>query len=219
MIEKTAFGKLADGHDISLYTLKNKSGMRVTVTDFGATVVSIVAPDRNDKFADVVLGYDSLTGYVNDKSYFGVIVGRYGNRIGKGKFTLGGKEYQLTINDGTNHLHGGMHGFHKVVWSAEPMHTDSTQSVKLTYSSPDGDEGYPGNVTVQVTYTLNERNELVIDYSGTTDQPTILNPTHHSYFNLTGSPTETILDHQLMIDAEYFTPVDSGLIPTGEAAA
>ena len=216
MIEKTAFGKLADGGDVSLYTLKNKSGMQVVITDFGATVVSVVVPDRNGNFADVVLGYDSLSGYVNDKSYFGVIVGRYGNRIGKGKFTLGGKEYQLTVNDGVNHLHGGAHGFHKVVWRAEPMETDSTKSVKLTYSSPDGDEGYPGNVTVQVTYTLNEQNELVIDYRGTTDQTTILNPTHHSYFNLTGSFTETMLDHQLMMDADYFTPIDNGFITTGE---
>ncbi|HCV43800.1 MAG TPA: galactose-1-epimerase, partial [Bacteroidetes bacterium] len=158
----------------------------------------------------------SLNGYVNDKSYLGVIVGRYGNRIGKGTFTLEGREYHLTINDGENHLHGGTNGFHKRLWKAEPMQTDSSQSLKLTLSSADGDEGYPGNVTVQVVYTLTDNDELVIDYKGTTDQTTILNPTHHSYFNLTGSPANTILDHVLELASDSLTPVDQGLITTGE---
>ncbi len=216
MIEKRLFGLLPDGSQAFLYTLTNASGMRATITDYGAAVVSLLAPDNNGKFDDVVLGYDSLSGYINGQSYFGVIVGRYGNRIGKGKFKLDGKEYQLTINDGENHLHGGTHGLSKVLWSAEPMQTDSSQSLKLTCTSPDGDEGYPGNVTVQVTYTLNNNNELVIEYSGTTDQTTILNPTHHSYFNLSGSASNTILNHQLQIQSDSMTPVDRGLITTGE---
>ncbi len=218
MIEKSSFGRLADGTEIARYTLKNRSGMQVTISEYGAAVTSLLVPDRSGTFADVVAGYDSLSGYVNDKSYFGAIVGRYGNRIGKGRFTLDGKTYQLTINNGENHLHGGMHGFNKVVWSAETTQADSSQSVRLTYVSRDGEEGYPGNVTLHVTYTLDDNNELVVDYEGTTDQPTILNPTHHSYFNLTGSFANTILDHQLMIDADYYTPVDTGLIPTGELA-
>jgi aldose 1-epimerase len=218
MIEKHVFGTLANGQEAFLYTLTNRSGMQVTITNYGAAVTSLLAPDRNGKLEDVVLGYDSLSGYVKDKAYFGAIVGRYGNRIAGGRFTLDGKQYQLTINDGKNHLHGGTHGFNKVLWKAEPMQTDSTQSLKLTYLSPDGEEGYPGNVTVQVIYTLNDKNELVIDYSGTTDKPTILNPTHHSYFNLSGSFTKTILDDQLMINADCYTPVDKELIPTGELA-
>lgn len=216
MIEKTVFGTLANGKEVSLYTLTNKSGMRATITDYGAAVTSLIVPDKGGKLADVVLGYDSVSGYVADKSYFGVIVGRYGNRIGKGKFKLNGKEYQVTINDGENHLHGGTHGFHKVLWKAEPMQSDSSQSLKLTHTSSDGEEGYPGNVTVEVTYTLSDKNELIITYHGTTDRPTILNPTHHSYFNLTGSPTNTILEQQLQIDSDSLTPVDKGLISTGE---
>ena len=215
MIEKTVFGKLGNGDEVFLYELKNRSGMRATITNYGAAVVSLFVPDRHGVLADVVLGYDSLNGYVNDKSYFGVIVGRYGNRIGKGTFALDGKEYRVTVNDGDNHLHGGAHGFHKVLWKAEPMQTDSSQSLKLTYTSPDGDEGYPGTVTVDVTYTLTDNNELVIGYRGVTDQTTILNPTHHSYFNLTGSPSNTILDHELQIESDSTTPVGKGLITTG----
>jgi aldose 1-epimerase len=218
MNEKHMFGTLADGQEVFLYTLVNKSGMQATITNYGAAVISLLVPDRTGKLEDVVLGYDSLIGYVKDKAYFGAIVGPYGNRIAKGKFTLDGKQYRLTINDGENHLHGGAHGFNKALWRAEPMQTDSTQSLKLTYTSPDGEDGYPGNITVQVVYTLNDSNELVIDYTGTADRPTILNPTHHSYFNLSGSLTKTILDDQLMINADYFTPVDKELIPTGKLA-
>lgn len=218
IIEKKLFGKLADESEVYSYTLTNLSGIQAKIIDFGARVVTLSVPDRNGKFADVVLGYDSVDGYVNDKAYFGAIVGRYGNRIGKGKFQLEGKEYQLAINNGENHLHGGVKGFYKVLWKAESVESSTDPALKLTYVSKDGEEGYPGTVTLKVTYTLAKNNELRIYYEGTTDKTTILNPTHHSYFNLTGDPTKTILDHELMIAAESFTPVDSGLITTGELA-
>jgi len=217
-IEKQLFGKLADGREVHSYTLTNASGAHVKIIEFGAVVVSLSVPDRGGRFADVVLGYDSIEGYMNDKSYFGAIVGRYGNRIGKGKFTLDGKEYKLATNNGENHLHGGLKGFDKVLWKAEPVESPVEPGLKLTYVSNDGEEGYPGTVTLRVTYTLTNDNGLSIDYEGATDKTTILNPTHHSYFNLTGDPTKTILDHELMIAAESFTPVDTGLIPTGELA-
>ncbi|MBI1937177.1 MAG: galactose mutarotase [Ignavibacteriales bacterium] len=218
MIDKNLFGTLPDGQQVYSYTLKNKVGMEVSIINYGAAVVSLTAPDRNGKFEDIVLGYDSLEGYINDKSYFGSIVGRYGNRIGKGKFSIDGSNYQLTINDGENHLHGGINGYNKVFWNAEPVTTDSSQSLKLTYVSQDGEQGYPGTVTLQVIYTLNDNNELQINYTGVTDKPTILNPTHHSYFNLTGNQENTILDHELTINAENFTPVVKGLITTGGLA-
>jgi aldose 1-epimerase len=216
MVEKSLYGKLPDGREVYQFTLKNNSGMQAKIINYGAIVRSIIVPDRNGKFEDVTLGYDSLSGYVQDKSYQGAIVGRYGNRIGKGKFKLDGKEYQLALNDGENHLHGGNVGFHKVLWEAKVVSDTGEPSLALTYFSPDGEEGYPGNVTISVTYTLTNKNELRIDYYGTTDKPTILNPTHHSYFNLTGNPANTILDHQLIIEADAFTPVDKGLITTGE---
>ncbi len=219
MIEKTLFGKLADGREVFKYSLKNESGMRVEIITYGAIVTNLYVKDRNGVLADVVLGYDSLQGYVNDKSYFGAIVGRYGNRIAGGKFSLDGKEYQLALNDGENHLHGGIKGFNKVLWTAEPMEEERGASLKLTYISPDGEEGYPGTVTITVKYTLTKENALEIRYEGKTDKPTILNPTHHSYFNLTGSPTKTILDHRLMISADSTTPVRSGLITTGNFAS
>ncbi|MGA7160935.1 MAG: aldose epimerase family protein [Bacteroidota bacterium] len=215
MIEKTLFGKLSDGREVFRYSLKNDSGMRVQIINYGAIVTNIYVKDRDGNFSDVVLGYDSLQGYVNDKTYFGAIVGRYGNRIGKGKFRLDGKEYQLTLNDGQNHLHGGTMGFNKVLWNAEPMEDEAGPSLKLTYTSKDGEEGYPGTVTTTVTYTLTKNNALEIRYEGTTDKPTVFNPTHHSYFNLTGTLTKTILDHRLMIAADSMTPVGPGLITTG----
>jgi aldose 1-epimerase len=218
MIKKELFGTLSDGSKVYSYLLSNASGTQVKIIDYGAIVVSLSAPDRNGKFADVVLGYDSLAGYVDDNAFLGAIVGRYGNRIAKGKFKLEGKEYQLTVNSGTNHLHGGAKGFYKALWEAEPIESSTDPALKLTYVSKDGDEGYPGTVTMKVTYTLTKDNALKIDYEDTTDKTTILNPTHHSYFNLTGDPTKTILDHELMIAADYITPVDSDLITTGKLA-
>jgi aldose 1-epimerase len=215
IIKKQEFGKLPDGREAYLFTLKNQNGSEVKITNYGAIVVSLLVPDRNGKLGDVVLGYDSLDGYVKDKSFLGTIVGRYGNRIAKGRFTLDGKEYQLDINDGENSLHGGSQGFFKKLWDAEPIESKTDPALKLTYLSKDGEEGYPGDVTITVTYTLTKDNELRIDYVATTDKPTILNPTHHSYFNLSGDPTKTILDEDLMINADKFTPIDKGLIPTG----
>jgi aldose 1-epimerase len=213
-MKTTLFGKLPDGREVHQYTLENRSGVAVQVIDYGATVTSLKVPNRNGKMEDVVLGYDSLQAYIDGTAYFGAIVGRYGNRIGKGRFQLDGKDYQLTINDGENHLHGGKTGFNKVLWEAKSGSSEEA-SLQLRYVSRGGEEGYPGTVTLRVTYTLTDKNELKIDYEGTTDQPTILNPTQHSYFNLSGS-FGTILDHLLMIDADGITPVDKGLIPTGQ---
>jgi aldose 1-epimerase len=215
-VTKQAFGKLADGREVALYTLTNSQGMKVSISTFGATITSLLARDRDGKLADVVLGYDSLEGYQEGGSYFGAIVGRYGNRIGKGRFMLDGKEYQLSINDGENHLHGGKTGFNKLLWQAEPRQGDFFSALALTLTTADGDMGYPGTVKLTVTYTLTDKNELRIDYEGSTDKATILNPTHHSYFNLSGSFTSPILDHLLMMDADFITPVDKGLIPTGK---
>ncbi len=216
IIEKTLFGKLPDGREVYQYTLANKSGAILKVLNFGATVTSLTMPDRNGKYEDVVLGYDSLKGYIHSTNYFGTIVGRYGNRIGKGQFTLEGKKYQLTVNDGVNHLHGGRIGFSKKLWTAKTVHNSAGPSLRLTYISQDGEEGYPGTVTLSVTYTLTDKNELRIVYEGTTDKTTIFNPTHHSYFNLSGSLNNTILDHLLTIEADSFTPIDKGLITTGK---
>lgn len=217
-IEQSVFGTLPDGRNVTQYTLKNGHGIVVNVIDYGATVTSILAPDRNGRFSDIVLGYDSLGGYIADRSYFGCIVGRYGNRIGFGKFSLGGKEYQLSVNDGENHLHGGKSGFNKKLWKASASETSIGPSLQLIYVSPDGEEGYPGTLTITVTYTLTETDELQIEYRCTTDLTTIVNPTHHSYFNLTGDPTEKILGHILTLTADKFTPVDVTLIPTGVIA-
>lgn len=212
---KRLFGKLNNGKEVYMYTLKNKNGMTAEITNYGATVVSLFAPDKNGKFADVILGYDSLQSYENGTSYFGAIVGRYGNRIGKGRFTLEGKTYQLTINNGENHLHGGTIGFNKKLWTTDLF---DGHSLKMTLVSPDGDQGYPGTLTLTVNYTLTDNNELKIDYSATTDKPTILNPTNHCYFNLTGNPQNKILNHVLMINADKYTPIDSEFITTGEIA-
>jgi aldose 1-epimerase len=217
-VAETAFGTLENGGKVTLYTLTNPSGSEVRIINYGAIVVSLKVPDLQGKPRDVVLGYDSLEGYVKDKDFFGATVGRYGNRIGAGKFTLDGKSYQLDLNNGPNHLHGGAQGFYKKLWKAEPVKSKDGPGVKLTYVSKDGEEGYPGKVTLTVTYTLTRQNGLRIDYRGTTDKPTILNPTHHSYFNLSGDPTRNILGEELMIDADKTTPVGAGLIPTGKLA-
>lgn len=217
-VTEAPFGTLDDGRKVSLYTLTNAAGAEARITNFGAAVVSLKVPDREGKLRDVVLGYDDLAGYVKDKDFFGVTVGRFGNRIGAGKFTLDGKEHQLDRNDGPNHLHGGARGFWKQLWQGQPVEGKDGPGVKLTHVSKDGDQGYPGTLTMTVTYTLTRKNGLRIDYHGTTDQPTILNPTHHSYFNLSGDPTQTILDEELTIAADKTTPVGPGLIPTGELA-
>ena len=214
-MKTTVFGKLPDGREVYQYTLSNGAGMTVQTISYGAAITSLSVPGRNGTMADVVLGYDTIDGYISGTAYLGAIVGRYGNRIGKGQFKLDGKQYQLTINDGENHLHGGKIGFDKVLWDAKIL---SDSSIRLQYVSRDGEEGYPGTVTLKVTYTLTEKNELRVDYDGATDQPTILNPTQHSYFNLSGSFNNTILNHLLMIDADGFTPVDKGLITTGQIA-
>jgi aldose 1-epimerase len=215
-VEKKEFGKLKDGRSVRLFILKNAHGATAEIIEFGATIISIKMPDRDGKYEDVILGYDSLPGYIHDNSYFGAIVGRYGNRIRKGKFSLAGKEYQLPLNNGENHLHGGPAGFHKLLWQGEIVHYAQGSAVKLRLVSPDGDQGYPGKVTLDVTYVLTDKNELRIDYTGETDKETILNPTNHTYFNLSGSPENDILDHELMIRAKYITPMDEGLIPTGD---
>lgn len=218
VMKTDVFGKLPDGREVHKYTLMNKTGASAEIIDYGAIVVSLRVPDKNGKIGDVVLGYDNVEGYMNGTAYFGAIVGRYGNRIGKGKFQLDGKEYQVTVNDGANHLHGGKIGFSKVLWEVKSFNPAGEPSLELQYVSRDGEEGYPGTVVLKVRYTLTDKNEFRIDYEGTTDRPTVLNPTQHSYFNLTGQFTNTILDHQLMIDADATTPVDSGLIPTGQLA-
>ncbi len=213
---KRAFGKTGDGKQVDLYVLSNKNGVEVDITNFGAAVVSLKVPDRHGKTDDVVLGYDDLDGYLHDKSYFGATVGRYANRIAHGKFTLNETTYTLAKNDGENHLHGGVRGFNKVVWEAKDVSIAGAAALQLNYLSKDGEEGYPGNLSVQVTYTLTNNNELKIDYSATTDKDTVVNLTHHSYFNLAGQGKGDILQHQLLLHASRFTPVDATLIPTGE---
>jgi aldose 1-epimerase len=215
-IEKTAFGKTTDGQPVDLYTLTNDKGMVVTLANWGATIVSILTPDRNGKMADVVLGYDNVTGYLTNPTFFGCTIGRYGNRIAKGRFTLDGKEYTLPLNNGPNSLHGGPEGFHKKLWMAEEVKAPDAVGVRMHYLSKDGEEGYPGDLHVMVTFTLDNQNELKINYEATTDKPTVVNLTNHSYFNLLGDAAGDILGHVLTINADRFTPVDSTLIPTGE---
>jgi aldose 1-epimerase len=217
VINKTLFGKLPDGKEVYQYTLTNAPGSKVSIINYGAIITSIVVPDRKGKLEDVVLGYDTLQEYINDTTFLGAIVGRYGNRIGKGRFQLEGKTYTLAINNGENHLHGGIIGFNKKYWDAEPVDAHES-ALKLTLVSPDGEEGYPGTVTLVVTYTLTDKNELRVGYKGTTDKTTVLNPTQHSYFNLSGDLSLPILDHQLSIEADSVTVVDKGQIPTGKFA-
>lgn len=214
-IRKESFGITADSTRVDLYTLTNPSGMQARIMTYGGTLVSLRTPDRNGHLADVVLGFDSLAQYVRDSPYFGCIVGRYANRIAKGSFTLNGTTYQLALNDGKNHLHGGIRGFDKVVWSATASTPDDDCSLTLTYTSRNLEEGYPGTLKVEVVYTLTPANELKILYTAETDAPTVVNLTHHSYFNLAGAGTGDILGHRMMINADRFTPIDSGLIPTG----
>ncbi|WP_372721001.1 aldose epimerase family protein [Novipirellula sp.] len=207
-----------DFDSIKLYTLKNEAGMTVKITNYGAIITSIIVPDRDGKMGDVALGYNRVEDYINavDKPYFGAVVGRYGNRIAKGKFSIDGETYSLAVNNGENHLHGGVIGFDKVVWDAKPLEGDGWSGLELTYTAKDMEEGYPGNLNLKVTYKLTMTSELVVDYFATTDKKTPVNVTQHTYFNLAGEGEGTILDHELMINAKKFTPVDEGLIPTGE---
>jgi aldose 1-epimerase len=208
------FGALPDGKEVTLYTLKNSQGVEMSVMNYGGIIVSLKVPDKSGKLDDVVLGYDSLSGYLKSNPYFGALIGRYGNRIAKGKFSLDGVHYMLPVNDGENHLHGGTKGFDKVYWDIQ-VPADSS-SLVLSYKSADGEQGYPGNLDMSVTYTLTDSNEVKVDYKATTDKKTVVNLTQHSYFNLSGNAAQDILSHQLMIAADQFLPVDKTLIPTGE---
>lgn len=215
-IKNSEFGVLESGQKINSYRLANSNGMAVTIINFGAAVVKIEVPDRLGKIEDVILGYENLNQYVNDTSYLGAIVGRFGNRINKGHFSLDGKEFQLSTNESENHLHGGINGFNKAVWVPRIVEHHNSYAVEFDYISPDGEEGYPGTATIKVTYVLTQENSLQINYTAASNKPTIINPTSHCYFNLTGSPQNTILNHELMINADKFTPIDNSLITTGE---
>lgn len=215
-ISKDSFGKTHDGTNVDIYTLTNGNGMTVKITNFGGIVTQILAPDRNGKMADVVLGFDTLDGYLGKFPYFGVIAGRYANRIAKGKFSIDGTEYSLATNNGPNHLHGGNVGFDKKVWKASKFRTADTVGVKLNYLSIDMEEGYPGNLSSTVTYELTGDNELKISYKATTDKATVINLTNHSYFNLAGQDSGDILGHIMSFNAANFTPVDDELITTGQ---
>jgi aldose 1-epimerase len=215
-VRQEAFGKTGDGRPVALYTLTNSNGMEVRAITYGGIIVSLRVPDKNGKIADVVLGYDSVDGYLVNPSYFGAVVGRYANRIANGAFTLDGVKYTLAKNDGPNSLHGGMVGFNKRLWEAKDFKSAKGVGVSFSYLSKDGEEGYPGNLNVKVTYTLTDDNQLVLDYQATTDKATPLNISQHSYFNLAGEGSGDILGHEMMLNADRFTPVDKTLIPTGE---
>jgi len=217
-VSHAPFGKLPDGAAVEQYTLKNTAGMEVRVLTYGGIITSIQVPDRNGRNADVVLGFDSMEGYAKNPPYFGAVIGRYANRVGKAEFTLDGKTYKLAANNDGNSLHGGLRGFDKVVWRAKEVRQAGRSGVELSHLSPDGDEGYPGNLSVSVTFLLNDRNELSLDYAATTDKSTIVNLTHHDYFNLAGHGEGNVLEQVLTINATHYTPVDSTLLPTGVLA-
>jgi aldose 1-epimerase len=217
-VTRAPFGKLADGSAVELFTLTNANGLEIRAISYGGIIVSLKTKDRAGKLGDITLGYDDLAGYVKQNPYFGTIVGRYGNRIARGQFTIDGKTYTLAKNNGPNHLHGGVRGFDKVVWKAEPFQKAESVGVVFSHVSPDGDEGYPGKLTARVTYTLTNKDELRVDYHATTDKATHVNLTQHAYFNLAGDGTRDILGHELRIAADRYTPVDATLIPTGELA-
>jgi aldose 1-epimerase len=214
IIEKDTFGVLENGTVIDRYTLTNSRGMRVQIITYGGIITSVEVPNSNGQFEDVVLGYDNIEDYESNNPYFGALIGRFGNRISNGNFKIGDEEYFLAKNDGKNHLHGGEKGFDKVVWTGDSEIVDGNSKLKLTYLSPDMEEGYPGNLFVEVTYILTQENSIEIEYKATTDKATIINLTQHTYFNL--SSDESILDHELFINADSYLPVDETLIPTGE---
>jgi len=214
-IEVADYGVLPDSSKAQLFTLKNAQGMTVKITNYGGIITSLTAPDKDGKYGEVTLGCNTLEDYLKGTPFFGALVGRYGNRIANGEFTLEGKKYTLEKNNGVNALHGGKKGFDKVLWTAVPVDGEEPQ-LKLSYTSKDMEEGYPGNLKVQVTYTLQKDNSLKIDYSATTDKTTVVNLTNHTYFNLAGDDSRDVLDHELTLKADKFTPVNSSLIPTGE---
>jgi aldose 1-epimerase len=214
--EKTLFGTLPDGSSVDKYTLRNAHQLEVSILNYGGVIQSIVVPDKSGQSADIVLGFDKLEDYVKPNPYFGAIIGRYGNRVAKGRFTLNGKQYQIPVNDGSNALHGGPEGFEKKFWQGTPIEGPNWIGVELTYLSADGEMGFPGNLTVTVRYTINQENELRIEYSAVTDQETIVNLTNHTYFNLAGAGNGTVLDSVALINGDRFTPVEPGLLPTGE---
>jgi len=215
-VTKAPYGKLPDGRQADLFTLTNSSGMKATLTNYGAITVSLEVPDADGKLTDVTLGYDTLEGWLGSTSYFGATVGRYANRIAKGKFELDGNTYTLATNNGENHLHGGIKGFDKALWDAAPFEGEGSVGVTFTYLSKDGEEGYPGNLKVTAAYTLTADNQYQVEFSATTDKPTVVNLAHHTYWNLGGAAAGDILGHELMLAADKYTPVDAGLIPTGE---
>ncbi|MBU4270448.1 MAG: galactose mutarotase [Planctomycetes bacterium] len=215
-IKKEPFGKTPEGADVDLYTLTNANGLRVKIMTYGATITSVEVPDRDGLPANVTLSLDSLDDYLKGHPFFGSTVGRYANRIAKGKFSIDGKEYTLATNNGPNHLHGGEKGFDKVVWKAEPIEGKDFVGVAFSYESPDGEEGYPGILSAKVTYSLTNNNELRMDYVAETDKPTVVNLTNHAYWNLAGGGAGDVLDHLLTLNADRFLPTDDGLIPLGE---
>jgi aldose 1-epimerase len=218
VMEKQKFGTLPDGREVQRFILKNKNGIEVHVINYGGIITHLKAPDKNGTLEDIVLGYDSVEGYLKESPFFGALIGRYGNRIGKGKFTLEGKEYTLVQNNNGQHLHGGTKGFDKVFWEIQPLNSEKGQALRLSYLSKDMEEGYPGNLNVTVDYTLTDDNDLKIDYSATTDKKTVINLTQHTYFNLSGNAKRDILDHVLTLHSDEYIPVDKTLIPTGKLA-
>ena len=215
-IDKIKFGETMDGTDVDQYILSNNNGMEVRIITYGGIITTWTAADKKRDYKGIVLGYNTLAEYEAETPYFGALIGRYGNRIAKGKFSLDDQEYTLAVNNGVNHLHGGLKGFDKVVWDAKTIVSDSTVSLELSYLSKDMEEGYPGNLEAKVIYSLNNKDELSVSYEATTDKPTIVNLTQHSYFNLTADFNQDILGHELMINADSILPVDNTLIPTGE---
>jgi len=215
MIEKKPFGQVY-GQAVEVYQMTNANGLKASITNYGGTMVSLIVPDKNGKMEDILLGYDNVDGFVANSPYFNALIGRYGNRIAGGKFSLDGKVYTLAANNNGNTLHGGLKGFDKVIWNAEPFENADGVGVKLGYTSKDMEEGYPGNLTVNVIYTLTNRNELIIEYMALTDKATVCNLTQHNYYNLTGSTKDSILGHVLTLNADKFTPIDKGSIPLGQ---
>ncbi len=215
-ITKKFYGLTKNNEDVFKYEMKSKSGTSISVINYGGIIDTWKTKDRNNKIDDIALGYNSLKEYESNNPYFGAIIGRYGNRIEKGRFMLEGKKYSLNKNNNENHLHGGIKGFDKVIWNAREIKSDSSASIELTYLSKDMEEGYPGNLEVKITYTLNSLDELIVDYEAKTDKKTVINLTQHSYFNLTGDFNKNILDHEVLINSNSFLPVDSLLIPTGQ---